>query len=168
MKAIRIAAALLLILLTCCTVSHAEDKKIWAKSFLNQKAPEWVVEKWLTEKPDTQGKFVLIDLWATWCGPCLKAIPELNAIHEKFKDKLVVIGISSEPEEKVRALKTPKIAYFSAIDPQARLNTALEVKGIPHVILMDPKGIVRWEGFPVLEGHELTTDVVEAILNRPQ
>src|SRR6185503_1374084 len=85
----------------------AQQKKIWARSFLNQKAPELIVEKWLTKEPDQQGKFVLIDFWATWCGPCRKAIPELNALHKKFGDKLVVIGLSDEAEVTVKAMKTP-------------------------------------------------------------
>jgi thiol-disulfide isomerase/thioredoxin len=143
-----------------------EDKKLWAKSVLGQKAPEFVVEKWLTAEPNTQGKFVLIDFWATWCPPCRKAIPELNAFQKKFAGKLVVIGVSDETEDTVRKLADPRIEYASAIDPKARMKKTLEVSGIPHCILIDPQGIVRWEGFPFLAGHELTEKVVEEILNK--
>ena len=146
----------LLVAVILISPAGAAEKKLWAKSFLGQKAPELVVEKWLTEKPDTAGKFVLIDFWATWCPPCRKAIPELNALHAKFKDRLVVIGVSDEPEAKVKALADPKIGYFSALDTQARTKKLLEVSGIPHVIILDPQGVVRWEGFPFLEGHELS------------
>jgi len=145
----------------------AAEKKIWAKSFLNQKAPELVVEKWLTKERDRKGKFVLIDFWATWCGPCRKAIPELNALHKKFGDKLVVIGVTDEPEDRVKSMATPKIEYASAIDTQGRTKKAVEVKGIPHVLLMDPQGVVRWEGFPLLDGFELTEKVVADILAQP-
>ena len=144
--------------------ASAAEKKLWADSFLGKKAPELVTEKWLGNQPETKGKWVLVDFWATWCGPCRAAIPELNTFHEKFKDKLVVIGISDEPEEKVREMKSPEIKYHSAIDTQARTKKALNVKGIPHVIVIDPEGIVRWEGFPMLEGHELTTEVMEKLL----
>ncbi len=131
----------------------------------NQKAPELIVEKWLTPEPKRDGKFVLIDFWATWCPPCRKAIPELNALHKKFGDRLVVIGVSDEKEDTVKALKEPKADYFVAIDTQARTKKMLEVTGIPHVILIDPQGIVKWEGFPFLAGHELTEDVVAKILD---
>jgi thiol-disulfide isomerase/thioredoxin len=139
-------------------------KKLWAKSFLNQKAPDLIVEKWLTPEPDRRGKFTLIDFWATWCPPCRAAIPELNGYHEKFGDKLVVIGISDETEEAVRKLVNPQIEYSIAIDTQARTKKIVGVTGIPHVLIIDPQGIVRWEGFPFLQGYELNEKVVADIL----
>ena len=159
----------LLVLLGCLGIASstlAEEKKLWAKSILGQKAPEFVVEKWLTAEPDIKGKFVLIDFWATWCGPCRKAIPELNAFQRKFGDKLVVIGVSDETAEDVKKLSEPKVEYASAIDPKGRMKKALEVSGIPHCIIVDPNGIVRWEGFPFLDGHELTEKVVAEILSK--
>lgn len=140
------------------------DLPLLAKSFLNQPAPELYVEKWLSEAPDTKGKFVLVDFWATWCPPCRKSIPELNAFSRKFADKLVVIGVSDETEEKVMDLKDPKLEYASAIDTKGRMKKELAVSGIPHVILIDPKGIVRWEGFPLLTGEELTEKVVADVI----
>ncbi|MEY5026019.1 MAG: hypothetical protein RLZZ244_1547 [Verrucomicrobiota bacterium] len=144
----------------------APPKKLWAKSVLGEKAPELVVQRWVSKVPDCKGKFVLIDFWATWCGPCRKAIPELNALHQKFGDKLVVIGLSNEGTETVQSFADPKIEYFSAIDSQAVTKKALEVRGIPHVILIDPDGIVRWEGFPLLDGHRLTEKVVADLLEK--
>lgn len=154
----------LLIAVVAAIGATASAKQIWAKSFLGKKAPALVVEKWLTPKPEMDGKFVLIDFWATWCGPCRVAIPELNEIQKQFGDRLCVVGISDEPEAAVRSMVTPKMDYAVAIDTSARLKKEVEVKGIPHVLLIDPKGIVRWEGFPLLQGEELTTEVVRSVI----
>ncbi|CAM3725939.1 TlpA disulfide reductase family protein [Flavobacterium gelidilacus] len=142
----------------------AQKKQLWAKSFLNEKAPELVVEEWISSEPDIKGKFILIDFWATWCGPCIRAIPELNAFHEKFKEDLVVIGISDESKEKINNFKKVKIDYYSAIDTNETLKNIYEVQGIPHCVLIDPDGIVRWEGFPTLKGEELTEKVISEII----
>ncbi len=142
------------------------DKKIWAKSVLNEKAPTLTVEKWLTEIPDTKGKFVLVDFWATWCPPCRAFIPVLNSISKNHKDKLVVIGISDETAEKVESMQGVKPAYYEAVDTKKTMSNQLAIKGIPHVLLIDPNGIVRWEGFPLLEDHELTDSVVTSLMQK--
>jgi len=135
-------------------------KRIWASSCLWAKAPRLEVEKWLSAEPNTDGKFVLIEFWATWCPPCRKSIELLNDLHKKFGKDLVVIGISDETEDAVRALNKPKIEYFSAIDTQARTKKELGVFGIPHVIIVEPGGNVVWEGFPLLKDHELTGKII--------
>jgi cytochrome c biogenesis protein CcmG, thiol:disulfide interchange protein DsbE len=124
--------------------------EISAKSFLNRAAPTIEAEKWLTERPDLKGKFLLLDFWATWCGPCRRSIPELNALYSRFKDRLVVIGLSSETEQAVRKMTEPRIEYPVAIDTRQRASIAFGVERIPHAVLIDPNGIVRFEGHP---GH---------------
>jgi len=139
----------------------APQKEIYAEHDLfNKQAPELVVEKWLGEEPKTEGKFVLVDFWATWCGPCRRAVPELNELAAKFKDDLVVIGVSDEDEAKVKAMEEPRIEYFSAIDPEARMKKKVGVRGIPHVLLIDPSGKVCWQGFPMSKEDPLSAELV--------
>lgn len=157
-----------LLLLACLFVinTFSQDKQLWAKSIINQKAPKLVVEKWLTEKPNTKGKFVLIDFWANWCGPCRRAITDLNKYKTEFEKDLIVIGISDETEEKVQSMTNPKMDYYSAIDSERRMYDSLEIRGIPHCILIDPNGIVRWEGYPTLNDFELTSEVIKDIIDK--
>jgi cytochrome c biogenesis protein CcmG, thiol:disulfide interchange protein DsbE len=122
--------------------------KISAAAFLGKAPPPLVVKQWLTPQPDTAGKFVLVDFWATWCGPCRQSIPHINQLQAKFKDQLVVIGLSDETEAEVRKMKSPKMNYAVGIDPSNTTGRAMSVRGIPHAIIIDPKGIVRFEGHP--------------------
>jgi len=122
--------------------------KLHAHSFRGQRPPQVIVEQWLTPAPEVKGKFVLVEFWATWCGPCRQSIPHLNALQAKFKDRLVVIGLSDESPEEMHKMASPRVDYYVGTDSQARTRAAVEVKGIPHAILMDPEGIVRFEGQP--------------------
>jgi len=119
-----------------------------ANSYLGKKPPELVVQKWLTDTPDSKGKFVLVDFWATWCGPCRQSIPHLNKLQEQFRDKLVVVGLSDETEQAVRKMNSPKIEYAVGVDPGGTTSKAMNISAIPHAILMDPNGLVRFEGHP--------------------
>jgi thiol-disulfide isomerase/thioredoxin len=142
-----------------------KGKRLWARSFLWEKSPDLVVEKWLTDKPDTAGKSTLIEFWATWCSQCRLSVPKLNQLHRKFGAELVIIAISNQKYEDVRKFKEQKIEYYSAIDTQARMKDKLGVSGIPHVIIVEPNRYVVWEGFPLLKDYELTEEVVEKILS---
>jgi thiol-disulfide isomerase/thioredoxin len=132
------------------TAAPADIKvaKISAASFLGKKPPELVLEKWLTPEPRTDGKFVLVDFWATWCGPCRQSIPHLNKLQSPFADQLVVIGLSDEPESAVRKMTSPRMDYAVGIDPAGTTSRAMKVRGIPHAVITDPEGIVRFEGHP--------------------
>jgi thiol-disulfide isomerase/thioredoxin len=156
--------SIILLLLTAVPTGAAR-KKIWADSFIGRKAPEILVEEWISGAPNTNGKWVLLDFWATWCGPCIESIPELTKFQRKFGKRLVVIGLTEQKRRTVERMKKPVIGYYNAIDTRGRTKKALGVTGLPHVILIDPRGIVRWEGYPLLPGFKLTEDVIERIMN---
>ncbi len=130
-----------------------------------KKMPEVKATEWLTAKPDLKGKVVLYDFWATWCGPCRKVIPEMNEWSKKFKDDLVIIGVSNEERGPVDAyLKEQPINYSLALDTKNKFNGDLKIQGIPHVYVVSPDGIVRWQGFPLQAEDTLTTEKLEQII----
>lgn len=166
MRKIGLLAVLVSFAWTVMAQESNNGKQLWAKSYLNQKAPEFHVDKWLTDEPDMEGKFVLVEFWGPSCAPCRKSIPELNKWSKQFKDDLVVIGISPNKEKSVRAMKEPVIEYYSALDTTKTYYSKYEVSAVPHAVLIDPEGIVRWEGFPYVKGHELTAEKIAELIKK--
>ena len=139
-------------------------KQIWAKSFLGQRAPALYVETWLSPAPDTGGKFILYDFWDTKSPACRAEIQELNGFQREFSDKLVIIGISDETADVVRPVTDPVVQFAVGVDTQKRTKDAVGITAVPHLMLIDPQGFVRWEGFPYLQGHEFNNDVLADII----
>ena len=127
---------------------EVEPHEIAAKSFINQRAPAIVAEKWLSEPPPLKGKFLLVDFWGTWSEPCRTTMPKLNSFASTFKDRLVVVGLTDEPEEQIQKMTAPQIQFPIALDSQKRASRAFGVERIPHLVLIDPRGVVRFEGHP--------------------
>jgi len=118
------------------------------QSLLNHPAPKLEVDKWLGEKPATEGKAVLVFFWTTWSVPCRKAIPEMNSYQKTVRDQLVVIGLSAQEEKEVADFSDVKIDFPLAVDPKSKLAGAAGVTSVPQVLLIDARGIVRYVGHP--------------------
>jgi thiol-disulfide isomerase/thioredoxin len=123
-----------------------------------------------------KGKAYIVEFWATWCGPCRVSIPHLNEIHEKYKDKgLVVIG--QDCWERDESLVEPfikkmgdKMTYRVALDDKTEKErgamaetwmAAAGRNGIPSAFLVDGKGLIAWIGHPM----QLKESVIEAVLD---
>jgi thiol-disulfide isomerase/thioredoxin len=98
------------------------------------------------------GKIVLVNLWATWCEPCLREMPSLERMQSRLGDKIAVVAISEdrgggktvEPFIDKLGLRSVKIY----LDPKSAIERAFKVQGLPTSILIDRKGRVlgRVEG----------------------
>jgi uncharacterized protein (TIGR03435 family) len=89
-----------------------------------------------------KGKVVVLEFWATWCGPCIQSIPHLNGLAEQFKNKPVVfISVTSENEDVVRLfLKNHPMKTWIGLDDYEIVNKAFHVQGIPHAVIVDAEG----------------------------
>jgi thiol-disulfide isomerase/thioredoxin len=112
--------------------------------------PKLDVTDWINGqvKPqDMKGKVVVVDFYATWCGPCMAAIPHNNELLKNYKDKgLVIVGVctSKRGQEKMaQTVKERGIEYPTASDPELASEKAWHVRYYPTYAIVDRKGIVR-------------------------
>ena len=88
------------------------------------------------------GKVVLVNFWATWCPPCRKEMPDLDALYKRFKDQgFVILGISDEDASKVKPfIAQQNYSYPILLDPGDKVNKLFEFDGIPRTFIYDRDG----------------------------
>jgi thiol-disulfide isomerase/thioredoxin len=105
---------------------------------------------------DYKGKYILLDFWASWCGPCRAAMPELAEISKQYADRLTVIGINSDESHDiwVKASEEFGVTWVNLNAPgSSEIAAKYKVDGIPHQVVISPEGVVLgiWAGYG--KGH---------------
>lgn len=119
---------------------------------------------------DFAGQVVLIDFWATWCGPCHYQADILKALHEDFEGKGVqFLAVSlGEPEEIVRTfVEENPYPYPVLIDPEDRLSPELGIFVLPTVMVIDRDGNVTYSQPGVSQAESLRRALYEAGVEHP-
>jgi thiol-disulfide isomerase/thioredoxin len=92
-----------------------------------------------------KGKWVLVNFWATWCPPCLEEIPDLVALHENKKNKLVVLGVALDYKDSRQVLEFAEqmmVSYPIILGDQKMAAQIGAVPGLPTTYLYNPEGKV--------------------------
>jgi len=117
-----------------------------------------------------KGKVVLVDFWATWCGPCLQELPKVKDIYQKYHEKgLEIVGVSNDykgDDLKQFMTKNPDMPWPQLFDPKAAesqswnpITTGFGIDGIPTMFLIDKKGVCR-----TVEARENMEELIPKLL----
>lgn len=115
--------------------------------------PEINAQQWINGPPPSReelaGHVLVVDVWASWCGPCRRSAPELVALHQKYKDRGVLfVGLSTDHPENVGEIQKfvdrYKITWPNGYDADRTVNE-LGVEAIPRVWVVGKDGKVVWE-----------------------
>jgi cytochrome c biogenesis protein CcmG/thiol:disulfide interchange protein DsbE len=144
-KMTTVAVVTSLLFLLVCNVSFAAE-------LVGQQAKPISINRWITKQnPDLEtldGRVYLLDFWTTWCGPCINSIPEINRLHNTYKEKgLAVIGINCDKSSRKvpNFIKKHKIEYYVAID--AGTAKGYDVQAYPTLVAVDSFGRVIWQDY---------------------
>ena len=108
-----------------------------------------------------KGKWVWLEFWATWCGPCISAMPQLEKLQARYKEQLQIVTVSSEGRERIlQFIKASPFQLWFALDTANRLKSLFPYQMIPHSILISPKGELLAATLP----ENITANVIDSLL----
>jgi thiol-disulfide isomerase/thioredoxin len=115
------------------------------------------------------GEVVVLNFWATWCGPCRQEMPLLDEIHAKYRLAglvLLSINIDDDRDDALEMARTLKVSYPVLHDAQKQVARAYEPGTLPVTILIDRAGVVRYISEGYKAGYERRyTDKLRELLN---
>ena len=96
---------------------------------------------------DLKGQIVLVNFWASWCGPCRKEMPILEQLNKQYRTKgVTLVGVNVEPDSAaaVNWLKATPVSFPILFDTDSRVSKLYQVEGMPNTVILDRKGNVRY------------------------
>jgi thiol-disulfide isomerase/thioredoxin len=107
---------------------------------------------------EQRGKAVLVNFWATWCGPCQAEMPLLQETQDRYADQLLILAVNNdEAPEKVQAFVDElDLSLAVLLDPGALVTQQYRVRGFPTTLVVDSQGILRYQHIGLLNPDTLS------------
>jgi thiol-disulfide isomerase/thioredoxin/predicted regulator of Ras-like GTPase activity (Roadblock/LC7/MglB family) len=159
-------------LLAALAATVAASPLAWALE-VGEVAPPIQAKKWASNTPVTldtaKGKVLVVEFWATWCGPCRQTIPHLNKLHKKYSEKeAIFVGMTEEDEPTVKKfMEGMAMDYHVGLDDASKTNDAYMkgITGIPHAFAVGRDGKVVWHGHPLAGLDRVVEQLVAGTFN---
>ena len=138
------AASLMLFLLSLWVAPALQAKE------LSGPAPDFTLKSLSGENiklSELRGEVVMLNWWASWCGPCRQEMPLLDALQNKYRDygfTLLGINVDEKTEQAQKLLKQVPVAFKVLLDPQSRTSELYGIDAMPSTILIDRDGNMRF------------------------
>ena len=160
-----VLAALLLMMLPVASFAdfkEAENLPDLASFQLEGKLPE-----------ELKGRVILLDFWASWCGPCKSSFPAMEELTKEFTDQgltIIAISVDEKRENMQQFLKSAKVSFTVVRDAQHKLVAAADIKGMPTSFLVDRSGKIHFihTGFDRDETTRQYVKEIEELLKEPK
>jgi cytochrome c biogenesis protein CcmG/thiol:disulfide interchange protein DsbE len=115
-----------------------------------------------------RGKAVLVDFWASWCGPCRQSFPWMNGLQKRYGDKglaIVAVNLDKDRELASQFLAEVPAAFTVAFDPSGKTAESYRVKALPTTFLVSPDGklLLTHTGFDAKHASEFEAQIAEAL-----
>lgn len=135
---------IILMLFAMSTATYAQDVNSPAPGFTGK-----TLSGTALNLADYKGKVVLLDFWASWCGPCKKEFPFLMQLREKTRNQpfeIITINVDTDVKKMMGFLKDQKRKpnFPVVMDPAGKLPEMYGVEGMPTTVLIDANGIIRY------------------------
>ncbi|TNE76997.1 MAG: TlpA family protein disulfide reductase [Gammaproteobacteria bacterium] len=106
---------------------------------------------------DHRGQVVMLNFWASWCGPCRQEMPLMNDIYGQYKDlgfTILAVNVDENREEALRFLESVPVNYPILYDPESQVSELYQVQAMPTTVMIDRNGQARYIHYGFKPGYE--------------
>ncbi len=116
--------------------------------------------------PDLRGDVVVVDIWATWCKPCVTQAVILESLQEEYADQgvsFLALNTGEDVETVRRYVDETPFSYPVVVDPQAQVTGTAKLFALPTLLVLDPRGDVSWISFGITGASVVRNAIEEAL-----